>query len=118
MTEQTARTVYRKVASQTEVCAYGDKHEVGIYDVQQIVVVAEGEQADVSGYNLGSGTAYWAVDTEGRIYYRPYNGFESGGGGWRRDDGVGYFDRTLSLWARDFTGEPLTAATPSLEAAQ
>lgn len=102
--------VYRKVASQTEVCAYGDKHDVGLYDVQEITVVAEGEQDDVSGYNTGRGTAYWAADAEGRIYHRPYNGFEVGG--WRRDDGVVYFDRVLSLWARDFEGRPLTDATP------
>lgn len=109
------RLVYRKVASQIEMCAYGDKHNVGLYDVQEIAVVAEGEQDDVPGYNTGRGTAYWAADVEGRIYYRPYNGFEVGG--WRRDDGVGYFDRVSSLWARDSVANPLTDATPSWDAA-
>jgi hypothetical protein len=104
------RTVYRKVASQDEVCAYGDKHIVGLFDVQEITIVSEAEQADVSGYNTGRGTAYWAADAEGRIYYRPFNGFEVGG--WRRDDGVSYFDRVSSLWARDSVGEPLTDTTP------
>jgi hypothetical protein len=104
------RRVYRKVASQTEMCPYGDKHNVGLYDLQEIAVVAEGWQDDVSGYNTGRGTAYWAADSEGRIYYRPYNGFDPGG--WRRDDGVSYFDRVLSTWARDSEGNPLTAATP------
>lgn len=109
----TERTVYRKVTAQTEVCAYGDKHIVGLYDVQVITVVAEGEQADVSGYHLGSGTSYWAADAEGRVYYRPHNRFETSPA-WRRDDGVAYFDRVSSLWARDFGGNPLTGATPLL----
>ena len=107
-----AKTVYRKVASQIEVCTYGDSHHVGLFDVQEIEVVAEGEQPDVSGYNTGSGTAYWAADAEGRIYYRPFNGFEVGG--WRRDDGVAYFDRISSRWARDSAGLPLTDNTPSM----
>lgn len=113
MTLEGERKVYRKVASQTEVCAYGDKHEVGLYDVVTITIVAEGEQLDVSGYHLGAGTAYWAADAEGRIYYRPYNGFETSPA-WRRDDGVAYFNSVSSLWARDLVGDPLTKSTPGL----
>lgn len=109
----TTRTVYHKVASQDEVCPYGDKHIVGLFDVQEITVTAQAEQADVSGYNTGYGTAYWAADGAGRVYYRPYNGFE--GGGWQRDDGVAYFDRVYSHWARDLAGKPLTTNTPPWE---
>lgn len=107
----TVRTVYRKVISQEEMCAYGDKHHVGVYDVQTITIVAEGEQPDVSGYNQGRGTSYWAADDQGRIYYRPFNGFEVGG--WNRDDDVAYFERPGALWARDLEGNPLTDRTPA-----
>ena len=107
--------VYRKVADQPEVCPYGDTHHVGIYEVQTIEVISEATQPDISGYNTGSGTAYWAADGDGHVYYKPYNGFDVSHG-WRRDDDVAFFDRPSGLWARDLVGQPLTSATPALAA--
>lgn len=111
--EGQTRTLYRLLSKQLEVCPYGDSHSVGLHDVVTITVISEAVQPDVSGYNTGSGSSYWAADSEGRIYYRPYNGFESSPG-WRRDDGVAYFNSPSSRWARDLEGNPLTPHTPAM----
>lgn len=104
--------LYRRVAKQDEVCAYGDTHHVGIYEVVEVTVVSEAVQPDVSGYDQGSGPSLWAADSEGRIYYRPFNAMDSGG--WARDDGITFWSRIYTSYARDLEGRPLTDRTPEM----
>lgn len=105
--------LYRRAAVQDEFSNYGDRHEVGLYEVVKPAVVAEAQQPDISGYGQAPDMSYWAADSEGRIYYLACNAM--GNTGWRRDDGEVYFSIVHERHARYINGAPITRGTPGME---
>lgn len=104
--------VYNQVRKQSEICEFGEKHSVPIYEVKRIRIVDVRQEKIIALHYThdGVGSVYYAKDAQGRMYRKqdhwdgPRASFWSRGAGDYRKTFTQYPSRRFS---RDITGRSL-----------